>query len=75
MKCLKVLRAHGSVLLALRIFYLSAPTNLFHHNELFQLIKNLKNLANGSSDVDTNHLNIGNKYSEIQTTSATLRAI
>ena len=75
MKCLKVLPAHGSVFLALRIFYLSALTNLFHNNGLFQLIKNLKNLADGSSDVDTNYLIISNKYSDIQTTYATLRAI
>ena len=40
---------------------ITAPTNLFHHNELFQLIKNLNNLTDESSYDDTNSLNASNK--------------
>ena len=38
------------------------PTSLFHHNELFQLIKNLSNLTYESRNVNTNSLNVSNKY-------------
>ena len=70
MKCLKVQRTRGSVFLALRIFYphgkaketITPPINLFHHNELFQLIKNLNNLTDESSNGDANSLNVSNKY-------------
>ena len=41
---------------------ITTPTNLFHHNELFQLIKNLNNLTDDSSNDDTNSLNVSNKY-------------
>ena len=41
---------------------ITPPTNLFHHNELFQLIKNLNNLTDESSNDDTNSLNVSNKY-------------
>ena len=41
---------------------ITTPTNLFHHNELFQLIKNLNNLTDESSNDDTNSLNVSNKY-------------
>ena len=41
---------------------INPPTNLFHHNELFQLIKNLNNLTDESSNDDTNSLNVSNKY-------------
>ena len=41
---------------------ITTPTNLFHHNELFQLIKNLNNLTDESSHDDTNSLNVGNNY-------------
>ena len=40
----------------------TTPTNLFHHNELFHLIKNLNNLTDESSNDDTNSLNVSNKY-------------
>ena len=71
MKCLQ--RTCSSVFLALRISYLSAidskakeaittPTNIFHHNELFQLIKNLNNLTDESSNDDTNCLNVSDKH-------------
>ena len=43
---------------------ITLPTNLFHHNELFQLIKNLNNLTDESSNDDTNSLNVGNKYGD-----------
>ena len=41
---------------------ITPPTNLFHHNELFQLIKNLNNLTDESSNDDDNSLNVSNKY-------------
>ena len=41
---------------------ITTPTNLFHHNELFQLIKNLNNLTDESSNDNTNSLNVDNKY-------------
>ena len=41
---------------------ITLPTTLFHHNELFQLIKNLNNLTDESSNDDTNSLNLSNKY-------------
>ena len=41
---------------------ITTPTNFFHHNELFQLIKNLNKLTDGSSNDDTNSLNVSNKY-------------
>ena len=41
---------------------LTTPTNLFHHNELSQLIKNLNNLTDESSNDDANSLNVSNKY-------------
>ena len=41
---------------------ITTPTNLFHHNELFQLIKNLNNLTDDSSNDYTNSLNVSNKY-------------
>ena len=41
---------------------ITIPTNPFHHNELFQLIKNLSNLTDESSNDDTNSLNFSNKY-------------
>ena len=41
---------------------ITTPTNLFHHNELFQLIKNLNNLTDESSNDNTNSLNVNNKY-------------
>ena len=41
---------------------INPPTNLFHHNELFELIKNLNNLTDESSNDDTNSLNVTNKY-------------
>ena len=41
---------------------ITTPTNLFHHNELFHLIKNLNNLTDESSNDDTNSLNVSNKY-------------
>ena len=41
---------------------ITPPINLFHHNELFQLIKNLNNLTDESSNDDTNSLNVSNKY-------------
>ena len=53
---------------------ITTPTNLFHHNELFQLIKNLNNLTDESSNDDTNSLNVSNKYREIQNTFAIFRA-
>ena len=43
---------------------ITTPTNLFHHNELFQLIKNLNNLTDESSNDDTNSLNVSNKYKD-----------
>ena len=43
---------------------ISTPTNLFHHNELFQLIKNLNNLTHKSSNDDTNYLKVSNKHSD-----------
>ena len=43
----------------------ATPTNLFHHNELSQLIKNLNYLTDESSnDDDTNSLNVSNKYKD-----------
>ena len=39
-----------------------SPTNLFHHNYLFHLIKNLNDLTDESSNDDTNSLNVSNKY-------------
>ena len=41
---------------------ITTPTNLFHHNELFHLIRNLNNLTDESSNDDTNSLNVSNKY-------------
>ena len=41
---------------------ITPPINLFHHNELFQLIKNLNNLTDESSNDDANSLNVSNKY-------------
>ena len=41
---------------------ITMPTNLFHHNELFHLIKNLNNLTEESSNDDTISLNVSNKY-------------
>ena len=35
---------------------ITPPTNLYHHNGLFQLIKNLNNLTDESSNDDTNSL-------------------
>ena len=40
----------------------TTPKNLFHYNELFPLIKNLKNLTDESSNDDTKSLNVSNKY-------------
>ena len=40
----------------------TTTTSLFHHNELFQLIINLNNLTDESSNEDTNSLNVSNKY-------------
>ena len=51
----------------------TTPTNLFHHNELFQLIKNLNNLTDESSNDDANSLSVSNNI-EIQNTFATFRA-
>ena len=73
MKCLKVRRTSGSAFLALGIFYLSAidmkklkkiatPTNLFHRNKRFHLIRNLNNLTDASSNDDINSLNVSHKY-------------
>ena len=56
MKCLEVQRPQGSVFIALHILpfcnrhgkakeTIITPTNLFHHNDIFQLIKNLNNLT------------------------------
>ena len=47
---------------------ITTPTNLFHHNELFQLIKNLNNLTDESSSNDLLVINI-----EIHNTFATFR--
>ena len=41
---------------------ITTPINLFHHNELFHLIRNLNNLTDESSNDDTNSLNVSNKY-------------
>ena len=41
---------------------ITPTTNLFHHNELFHLIKNLNNLTDESGNDDTNSLNVSNKY-------------
>ena len=41
---------------------ITTPTNLFHRNKLFQLIKNLNNLTDESCNDDTNSLNVNNKY-------------
>ena len=41
---------------------ITTPTNLFHHNELFQLIKNFNNLTDESSNDGTNSLNVSNNY-------------
>ena len=41
---------------------ITTPTNLFHHNELFQLIKNLNNLTDESTNDYINSLNVSNKY-------------
>ena len=43
---------------------ITAPTNLFHHNELFHLIKNLNNLTDKSSHDDINSLNVSIKYGD-----------
>ena len=47
---------------------ITTPANLFCHNELFHLIKNLKNLTDESSNDDANSLNVSNNI-EIQNTS------
>ena len=41
---------------------ITEPTNRFLHNELFQSIENLNNLTDESSNIDTNSLNVSNKY-------------
>ena len=41
--------------------WITTPVNLFHHNELFHLIKNLNNLTDESSNDDTNSLIVTNK--------------
>ena len=40
----------------------TTPTNLFHHNELFHLIKNLNNLTDESSNDNGNSLTVSNKH-------------
>ena len=45
---------------------ITTPTNLFHHNERFQLIRNLNNLTGESSNDDTNSLNVSNKYRDTE---------
>ena len=56
MRCLKVQRTRGSILLDFGYFTflhrhretketITTPTNLFQHNELCQLIKNLNDLT------------------------------
>ena len=41
---------------------ITPPTNLFHHNNIFQLIKNLNNLNDKSSSDNTNSFSVSNKY-------------
>lgn len=41
---------------------IAASTNLFHHNELFQLIKNLKILTDELSNDNTNFFHVRSKY-------------
>ena len=45
---------------------ITTPTNLFHYNELFQLIKNLNHLTDESNNDDTNSLNVSNKYRDLE---------
>ena len=52
---------------------ITTPSNLFHRNELFQLIKNLKNLTEELSNDDTNTLNLVINI-EIQNIFVTFRA-
>ena len=40
----------------------TTTANLFHHSELFQMIKNHNSFTDESSNDDTNSLNVGNKY-------------
>lgn len=40
----------------------TTPTNVFYYNELFQLIKNLHNIDDETSNGDTNSLNGSNLY-------------
>ena len=41
---------------------ITTPTNILHHNELFQLNNNLNYLTDESSNDDTSSLNVSNKY-------------
>ena len=41
---------------------IATPTNLFHRNKLFHLIRNLNNLTDASSNDDINSLNVSHKY-------------
>ena len=42
----------------------TTPINLFRHNELFHLIRNLNNLTDESSNDDTKSLIVSNKYKD-----------